>query len=336
LSVDVIIPTYKRSKLTLEALASVLDQSYKNVNVYILEDGLHSSNNNDSELAKPSLRYDLNHISTGSTHRSGQAASVHYSLENRNQKIIQLTKKHSNIHYISLNQNYGPSFCRNLGASLGSSKYIAFLDSDDLWELSKLKKQIDYLENNSQYDYIHTNEEWRRAITLEEKIITEKSEYKIVKQKKAHRKQSGSFIERLMDRCLISPSSILFKRSFWEAQNVYFHEKFRVAEDYELWLRLNLFHPIAYLEEPLTIKRAGAWEQLSSTIEMDRQRVLALHRFYRLYKNTPEFQKIKNKWDVIITKKIDFLIKGAHKYNKKSREKEYLIWKKLFVSFVHK
>ena len=68
---------------------------------------------------------------------------------------------------------------------------------------------------------------------------------------------------------------------------------------------------------------------------MDRQRVLALHRFYRLYKNTPEFQKIRDRWMEIIHQKIDYLIKGAIKYNKKNREIEYVKWKKVVLrSFV--
>ncbi len=43
----------------------------------------------------------------------------------------------------------GVSFARNKGIELSTSKYIAFLDSDDIWYKDKLSRQINYMiENN--------------------------------------------------------------------------------------------------------------------------------------------------------------------------------------------
>jgi hypothetical protein len=56
-----------------------------------------------------------------------------------------------------------------------------------------------------------------------------------------------------------------------------FDEDMRAAEDYDLWLRLLLEHPVDLLPEPLVIRRAGHPGQLSATVPaLDRFRILAL------------------------------------------------------------
>ena len=53
--------------------------------------------------------------------------------------------------------NYGPAVARNYGISKASGKYLAFLDSDDLWKPNKLELQLNYLKNNPDCCLIHTN-----------------------------------------------------------------------------------------------------------------------------------------------------------------------------------
>jgi len=220
------------------------------------------------------------------------------------------------IRFIALEKNRGPSYARNLGATAGRGAFVSFLDSDDLWEPEKLARQIEFLSENPSIQWVHTNERWVK-------------DGKEIKQRKEHRKQGGLFIERLFERCLISPSSVLLRRDFWEAGGGYLNS-FRVAEDYELWLRLNLFHPIGFIEDKLTIKRAGNWPQLSATLEIDRNRVLALHRFFRLFKNTSQFIHVKAKWLSEILRKIEILKIGAVKYDRLSRAKQYQSWESFF------
>ncbi|MDH5717301.1 MAG: glycosyltransferase family 2 protein [Spirochaetia bacterium] len=270
---DIVIPSYNRKELTIEAVTSVLEQTFTNIQIIIVEDG---------------------------------SSYLQNELPNTNK-----------IKYYQLNKNQGPSFARNYGAQKGSNQYLAFLDSDDLWHKDKLLEQIEFLENNPNINWVHTNETWFRNNTL-------------VKQKSKHKKQGGVFIEKLMKTCLISPSSVLFRRPFWEKYG-WFCESFRVAEDYELWLRLNLLFPVGYIEKPLTIKKAGTWPQLSQTLEIDKQRVLALHKFYRTYKNHPEFKNIYQSWHSEILRKIQILIKGAQKYKNKAKIIKYQNWERLFT-----
>lgn len=220
------------------------------------------------------------------------------------------------IHTIRLNRNRGPAYARNLGASLGSSNWIAFLDSDDYWHPKKLETQISFLKEHPKYNWVHTNEKWIRNS-------------KEVKPKKIHQKKGGIFMEDNFQRCLISPSSVLFRRNFW-IQNNGFNPAFRVAEDYEAWLRINFNHPIGYISSPLTIKTAGDWKQLSSTPEIDRQRVLALHRFYRLNYHKKNFLTIQKNFFSEVERKLQILINGATKYGKTQRAMQYQSWSKVF------
>lgn len=109
--VSCIITTYNRPDLVTNAIESVLNQSYKNIELFIIDD--HSS-----------LPYE---------------ASI--------EKYIHL----ANVSYIKNGQNLKPSGSRNIGIELASGKYIAFLDDDDSWLPHKIERQVEILENNPQY-----------------------------------------------------------------------------------------------------------------------------------------------------------------------------------------
>lgn len=217
------------------------------------------------------------------------------------------------IRLFRLTQNYGPAYARNYGAMLGNAPYLAFLDSDDLWQPEKLQcalaifKQSDYL-------WLHSNEIWLR-------------DGKIAKQKPHHRKEGGQFFVRALERCLISPSAVVLRRSFFLASGG-FCPAFRWCEDYELWLRLLLEAPIAYTDLPLVTKRAGNWPQLSQAREIDRFRVLALHRIWRLLRH-----KLPREWQLALLEqaiqKCGYLIRGALKYAN-PRLRRYQAWLSLF------
>jgi len=106
--VSIVMPNYNCADYMAETLDSVLAQSYKNWELYIMDD---CSTDNILEVMQPYL------------------------------------DKYPNIHFQVLEKNGGPAIARTEGIKLAEGKYIAFLDSDDLWVNTKLEKQVNYMEN---------------------------------------------------------------------------------------------------------------------------------------------------------------------------------------------
>lgn len=63
--------------------------------------------------------------------------------------VENFTSKHSNIRLIKLEKNRGVAHARNVGLAAAQGKYIAFLDSDDIWLKDKLSHQVAYMEKDN-------------------------------------------------------------------------------------------------------------------------------------------------------------------------------------------
>lgn len=112
--VSVIIATYNwKEKLFSQAIESVLSQSYKSIEIIIIND---ASTNNIEET------------------------------------ILKYCKKHTNITYLKNKQNSERSYSRNRWIFESKWKYIAFIDDDDIRsDKDKIKKQVEFFEKNDDY-----------------------------------------------------------------------------------------------------------------------------------------------------------------------------------------
>ena len=165
-------------------------------------------------------------------------------------------------------QRKGVSAARNYGVSRSSGCYLAFLDSDDLWQPAKLARQTAFMARHSECQICQTEEIWLRNGTR-------------VNPKAVHRKTSGDIFVRSLDLCLVSPSAVMMTRQLYERLGG-FDEAFPVCEDYDLWLRIAVDHEVPLITEPLVIKRGGHADQLSRSLwGMDRFRVQALTKLLR-------------------------------------------------------
>ena len=196
----------------------------------------------------------------------------------------------------------GPAWARNQGVAKAKGEYIAFLDSDDLWEKRKIEKQVKFLRENPEFKVCYTNEKWIRA-------------GKHLNQMKKHRKYHGRIFDKCLPLCIISASSILMERDVFEGLGG-FDESLPVCEDYDLWLRMSLRYPIAYLDEKLIIKRGGHPDQLSRKYwGMDRFRVRALEKLLRQGLDAQQRAMVCRELGI----KYDILLSGARKRGKYSR-----------------
>ena len=103
--ITIIIPNFNKQEYLEECIDSVVKQSFTEWNLIIIDDS--STDNSISLLSN--------------------------------------YEKNKKIKLIKLKKNKGPSFCRNLGMRLSTTKYLAFLDSDDYWDIDKLKEQINFM-----------------------------------------------------------------------------------------------------------------------------------------------------------------------------------------------
>ena len=122
--VSIITPTFNCGKFIAKTIDSILSQTYTNWELIISDD---CSTDNTKEVIKPYLGKD------------------------------------PRIKYICNNKNSGAAVTRNTALRNAKGRWIAFLDSDDLWEPEKLEKQIRFMEENgyafSYHEYIEIDEQ---------------------------------------------------------------------------------------------------------------------------------------------------------------------------------
>jgi glycosyltransferase involved in cell wall biosynthesis len=76
-----------------------------------------------------------------------------YSTDGTQALVRDFVSEHPNVQLIEHTENLGPAAARNTGLRLGSAPFIAFLDHDDVWNLDKLKIQLDTFNGNEEPAY---------------------------------------------------------------------------------------------------------------------------------------------------------------------------------------
>lgn len=158
--------------------------------------------------------------------------------------------------------NHGVSAARNRGIRAAKAPLIAFLDSDDVWLADKLSVQVAFFDNHPAAAVCQTEETWIRNGVR-------------VNPGKRHRKRSGMIFEPSLALCLVSPSAVMLRKDLFETIGL-FDESLPACEDYDLWLRISLTHPIYLIDQPLIVKRGGHDDQLSRSWGLDRYRIASI------------------------------------------------------------
>lgn len=120
--VSVIIPTYSRPTNLVRAIESVLNQSYANIEIIIVDD-----NGEGSEMQKLTEQTIINFIREGK------------------------------IKYITHPKNLNASAARNTGFAISKGEFVNFVDDDDVLSNTKISSQVALLQENSEYGASYTD-----------------------------------------------------------------------------------------------------------------------------------------------------------------------------------
>ncbi len=203
-----------------------------------------------------------------------------------------------NILYL-YQENGGVSSARNFGIKNSSGSLIALLDSDDVWMEGKLDAQVKFFHQNKGSVICQTEEIWIRN-------------GKRVNPMKKHRKIAGYIFKESLHLCLISPSAVMMRKSLFDEIGL-FDESLLSCEDYDLWLRVLLKHPVDLIESPYIYKYGGHDDQLSKAFGLDKYRILSLKKLLENENlNKVDYEDIKE----VLNKKCEIYAKGCEKREK--------------------
>ena len=232
----------KMNKISINPQVSVIIPTYNRG--WIIKDAI------DSVLAQDYTEFELIVVDDGSTDHTSDV------LDSYRNDIKILSQK-----------NKGVSAARNRGIAEASGKFIAFLDSDDLWLSQKLSVQIEFFNQTPDALICQTEEVWIRNGLR-------------VNPGKRHKKPSGMIFKPSLELCLVSPSAVMIQRNLFDRVGE-FDETLPACEDYDLWLRISCRFPVHLIDAPLIIKRGGHDDQLSSRAGLDKFRIKAIEKIIK-------------------------------------------------------
>ncbi|MCB6569842.1 glycosyltransferase [Eubacterium limosum] len=129
--VSIIMPSYNTAEYISKSIESILRQTYRQWELIIVDD---CSTDNTNEVVKPYL-------------------------------------KDKRIHFLKNEKNLGAAISRNRALKEAKGRWIAFLDSDDLWLSEKLEKQIEFmLKKPCFFSYTEYEEIDERDISLKVRV----------------------------------------------------------------------------------------------------------------------------------------------------------------------
>lgn len=199
---SIVIPLYNKQVSIQNTLDCALNQTFKDFEILVVDDG---SLDNSYEIVK-----------------KNQLADSH----------IKLIKK----------ENGGVSSARNEGIRCSTMKYIAFLDSDDIWEENYLEEQAKLIEKFPNAVL------WGCALGIIENNKKRNGNQGDIPE--GFRGLIPDYFGRKSKANLFSSSSVVINRSVFNIVGL-FDERINFGEDLDMWFRIILQFPVAYFNKTL-------------------------------------------------------------------------------------
>jgi teichuronic acid biosynthesis glycosyltransferase TuaG len=227
--VSVITPCYNSEKYIAESIESVIKQTYTDWELIIIND-------KSSDLSS--------------------------------QIISEYTSKDNRIKSICLKNNSGAAIARNEGLKAARGKYIAFIDSDDIWFENKLEKQIKFMEDNDVAFSFTAYESFKNKL--------KNASYRVNVPRRIMYKQ-------LLRNTIIGCSTVIINR---EKTGNFTMPLIRAGQDTATWLSILKYEKYAYgLDIVLTKYRIVRGSVSNNKFK-------ALRRTWKIYRNVENLNLI--------------------------------------------
>lgn len=254
--ISVIMSSFNHDKYLTAAIESVINQIVSDIELIIVDDC--------------------------STDNSKQIIKKYSQLDNRIKSIFHDT-------------NQGVATSLNDGLKVACGKYVAFIDSDDDWNINKLEEQLKIL--NSNEDLI---------VWTEGELINQNGKPLDIKftqrQNATKKKKSGNLFYELIQNNFIFKSSVIFKRE--NLKNRRFNENLRILDDFVFMVMLAKDYDFYFIKKPLTKYRIHQ-SNISSKSKSLLEELVSVYRYFikKYDSNLPRHIKYN-----LLTKIIDGLI----------------------------
>ena len=229
--VSIVTPVYNAEKFIKETIDSVISQTYKNWEMILVDD---CSSDSSAEI------------------------------------IDEYVKSDSRIKYMKNAENSGAAVSRNTGIEAANGQYIAFVDSDDVWESEKLEKQLEFMKEN-RYGFTFTSYRY----VMEDGSVTDKTARAIEKIN----------YNGLLKNTVIGCSTVVIDKKITGDFRM---PLLRRGQDTATWLQILKKIDYAYgLDIPLV-----KYRKVSNSISSNKFK--ALKRTWNIYRNVEHLGLIKS------------------------------------------
>lgn len=236
--VSVLIPSYNHAKYIGETIDSIINQTYKNIELIVIDDG---------------------------------------STDNSVEVLTNLSEKYNFI--LIVRENKGVSATMNQGIQLSKGKYFTSCASDDKFDLTKIEKQVHFMENNPQY-----------AISFTDRIkFYENGIYRKITNKSFH---SGYLFNDLISlKYYITAGSIMGHKKIYK--EVGFYDTNLAVEDLDIILRIAKKYQIGYINEFLVYYRSHLGNTVNNVEKMEEESKKILDKWKNEENYTTGINKLK-------------------------------------------
>lgn len=216
--VSICIPLYNHARFLPSAIESALAQTYDNMEIIIVDDG---SADGGLEVAR--------------------------DYEARHPKLVRVFTHIGGV-------NKGVSATINVGIKHSRGACWCIMGSDDVFQPSKTKRQVEFLQNNLQASFVYS----RTSIINAHGDFVEGSLGRDISQ---HRNP----LEQIL-RWNAIPASTVMVRADSVGMGSLLHDEALLHSDWELWIRLMAYGRVGFIDEPLVLYRVHG-ENISMTID---------------------------------------------------------------------